>query len=97
MALKTGISTQAEMYDSHGAGFMSTWTVFYWGWWISWAPFVGMFIARISRGRTIRQLILGGFTAPITFSFLWLVVFGSLGIKMQRVVGPDQVFLWKFL
>mmetsp|Transcript_5261 Transcript_5261/g.13385 ORF Transcript_5261/g.13385 Transcript_5261/m.13385 type:complete len:807 (+) Transcript_5261:137-2557(+) len=80
-----GVLTEAALYDSHAAEFMDWWTVFYWGWWISWAPFVGMFIARISRGRTIRQLILGGFFAPIVFSFLWLVVFGSLGIKMQRV------------
>jgi hypothetical protein len=80
-----GILTEAAMYDSHPAEFMDWWTVFYWGWWISWAPFVGMFIARICRGRTIRQLILGAFVAPTTFSFLWLTVFGSLGIKMQRV------------
>jgi len=85
VAYSLGNMTEPVMYDSHTAKFMDWWTVFYWGWWISWAPFVGMFIARISRGRTIRQLILGAFAAPTAFSFLWLTVFGSLGIKMQRV------------
>uniref|UniRef100_A0A7S0X6I6 BCCT family transporter n=1 Tax=Mantoniella antarctica TaxID=81844 RepID=A0A7S0X6I6_9CHLO len=77
--------TQTDMYDSHSAEFMDWWTVFYWGWWISWAPFVGMFIARISRGRTVRQVIFGAFIAPTTFAFFWLIIFGSLGIKMQRI------------
>ena len=66
-------------------GFMDDTTIFYWGWWISWAPFVGMFIARISRGRTIGQLIKGAFVAPILFGFVYLTTLGSLGIKMQRV------------
>jgi choline-glycine betaine transporter/uncharacterized membrane protein len=63
---------------------MDGWTIFYWGWWVSWAPFVGMFIARISRGRTLRSVITGAFIAPTLFGFLWLCVWGSLGIKMQR-------------
>merc|ERR1712072_1458577 len=65
-------------------GMMNGWTIFYWGWWISWAPFVGMFIAKISKGRTVGQAIKGAFVAPVLFSFLWLTIFGSLGIKMQR-------------
>lgn len=88
--------TQASLYSSHNSQWIDWWTVFYWGWWISWAPFVGMFIARISRGRTIRQVIVGSFIAPTAFSFFWLVMFGSLGIKMQRVAelalgGADSV------
>jgi choline-glycine betaine transporter len=79
------LSTQSAMYDSHDAKWIDSWTIFYWGWWISWAPFVGMFIARISRGRTIRQIIFGAFLAPTTFSFFWIIIFESLGIKMQRV------------
>merc|ERR1711903_324557 len=63
---------------------MDGWTIFYWGWWISWAPFVGMFIAKISKGRTVGQVIKGAFIAPILFSFIFLTFFGSLGIKMQR-------------
>ena len=89
------LSDPKEYYGSTEAGFMNAWTVFYWAWWISWAPFVGMFIAKISRGRTIREVIIGGFLAPTTFSFVFLVILGSLGIKMQRVaelalhVQPD--------
>jgi choline-glycine betaine transporter len=73
------------MYDSHDANWIDSWTILYWGWWISWSAFVGMFIARISRGRTIRQLIFGAFLVPTTFSFFWIIIVGSLGIKMQRV------------
>jgi len=94
-AVGGAMGSQSEFYQSHAHQFMDWWTIFYWGWWISWAPFVGMFIAKISRGRTIRQVIVGSFGAPVLFSFLWLIVFGSLGIKMQRVaelalgVKPD--------
>ena len=77
--------TYANLYESHSSTFVDGWTIFYWGWWVSWAPFVGMFIARISRGRTIRSIIVGAFIAPTMFSFLWLGIWGSLGIKMQRV------------
>lgn len=63
---------------------MNDWTIFYWGWWIAWSPFVGMFIAKISKGRTIRQFINGTMTAPIIYSFLWFCIFGSAGLKMER-------------
>ena len=63
---------------------MDTWTMFYWGWWISWSPFVGMFIAKISRGRTIRQFINGTLTAPVLYSILWMVIFGGAGIRHER-------------
>jgi len=63
---------------------MNDWTIFYWGWWIAWSPFVGMFIAKISKGRTIRQFINGTMTAPIVYSFLWFCIFGTAGIKMER-------------
>jgi len=59
------------------------WTLFYWGWWISWSPFVGMFIARISRGRTIRQFLLGVLFAPAGFSFIWFTIFGDLAIWLD--------------
>ena len=83
------------LYGLTNRMFMDWWTVFYWGWWVSWGPFVGIFIATISRGRTIRQVILGGFLLPCLFSFLWFAVFGGLAIKMERVaefvlnVKPD--------
>ena len=63
---------------------MNDWTIFYWGWWIAWSPFVGMFIAKISKGRTIRQFIHGTMTAPILYAFLWFCIFGSQGLKMER-------------
>lgn len=63
---------------------MDDWTMFYWGWWISWSPFVGMFIAKISRGRTIRQFINGTLTAPVLYSILWMVIFGGAGIRHER-------------
>ncbi len=60
------------------------WTMFYWGWWISWSPFVGMFIAKISRGRTIKQFINGTLTAPVLYSIFWMVIFGGAGIRHER-------------
>ncbi len=58
------------------------WTLLYWGWWISWSPFVGMFIARISRGRTIREFLLGVIFVPTAFTFLWMTVFGNSAIAL---------------
>ncbi|XP_046852044.1 glycine betaine transporter 1-like isoform X1 [Xenia sp. Carnegie-2017] len=63
---------------------MRGWTIAYWGWWISWSPFVGMFIAKISKGRTIRNYIISTLVAPIIFTFLWFVVVGGSGIDMER-------------
>ncbi|MBW3605617.1 MAG: BCCT family transporter [Actinobacteria bacterium] len=65
------------------SGWQGSWTVFYWGWWISWSPFVGMFIARISKGRTVRELILGVMVAPSLLSFIWMAVFGGAAINLQ--------------
>ena len=56
------------------------WTIFYWGWWIAWAPFVGLFIARISRGRTIREFVLGVLLIPTAFTLFWMTVFGNTAI-----------------
>ena len=60
-----------------GGGTVTAWTVFYWGWWIAWSPFVGMFIARISKGRTIRQFVMGVLVLPAMFSTIWLSTFGG--------------------
>ena len=62
------------------AAWQSHWTLFYWGWWISWSPFVGMFIARISYGRTVRQFIMGTLLAPAGASFVWFTVFGGTAL-----------------
>ena len=59
------------------------WTIFYWGWWISWAPFVGMFIARISRGRTVREFMVGVLFVPTTIAFFWLCMFGGNAIYLE--------------
>jgi choline/glycine/proline betaine transport protein len=66
-----------------GAAFLGDWTIFYWAWWISWAPFVGMFIARISRGRTIREFVLGVLFVPTAVSFLWFTVMGNTAIQLE--------------
>jgi choline/carnitine/betaine transport len=66
------------------AEWLSSWTVFYWAWWISWTPFVGMFIARISRGRTIKQFVVGVLLIPSAVSLVWFAVFGGAAINLQR-------------
>jgi choline/glycine/proline betaine transport protein len=65
------------------AAWQGGWTIFYWGWWISWAPFVGMFIARISRGRTIREFMVGVMFVPTTIAFFWLCIFGGNAIYLE--------------
>ena len=69
--------------SGRATSFMRDWTLFYWAWWISWSPFVGMFIARISKGRTIREFVLGVLVLPSLFSFLWLATFGGSAIFAQ--------------
>ncbi|MDC0534948.1 BCCT family transporter [Francisellaceae bacterium] len=66
----------------HKQGWLSGWTLFYWGWWIAWSPFVGMFIARVSKGRTIREFMIGVLFIPTGFTFLWLTVFGNSAINI---------------
>jgi len=71
----TGQSGKSEAW-------MGLWTLFYWAWWISWAPFVGMFIARISRGRTVRELVAGVLLIPLGFTLAWLSVFGNSALDL---------------
>ncbi|MGW2182718.1 BCCT family transporter [Streptomyces sp. NPDC001732] len=66
------------------AEWLGSWTVFYWAWWISWTPFVGMFIARISRGRTIRQFIGGVILVPSAVSLFWFAIFGGTAIDLRE-------------
>jgi choline/carnitine/betaine transport len=66
------------------AQWLAGWTVFYWAWWISWTPFVGMFIARISRGRTIKQFVTGVILIPSAVSLIWFAIFGGAAINLQR-------------
>ncbi|RSK28771.1 BCCT family transporter [Bacillus sp. HMF5848] len=65
------------------------WTIFYWAWWISWSPFVGIFIARVSRGRTIREFLIGVLLLPALVSFLWFATFGTAAIEIQKAGNLD--------
>ena len=76
-------------YGAEGSNWQNPWTIFYWGWWISWSPFVGMFIARISKGRTVRDFILGVMIFPTLLSFLWMSVFGGSALWLQIAGGID--------
>ena len=73
----------------NGSEWQKDWTMFYWGWWIAWSPFVGIFIARISRGRTIREFIVGVLALPTLFVFVWLTVFGGTALHME-VLGASE-------
>ena len=65
------------------SGWVGGWTVFYWAWWVSWSPFVGLFIARVSRGRTIREFIIGTVLAPTLAAFVWFSVFGGTALHLE--------------
>ncbi|MGZ8179099.1 BCCT family transporter [Williamsia sp. SKLECPSW1] len=69
--------------DTAGQEWLSGWTIFYWAWWVSWTPFVGMFLAKISRGRTIRQFVVGVMIVPTTVSLVWFAVFGGTAISQE--------------
>ncbi len=69
---------------------MNSWTLFFWAWWVAWSPFVGLFLARISRGRTIRQFVLGTLIIPFTFTLLWLSVFGNA--SLYEIIHGDAGF-----
>ncbi|AJI56554.1 transporter, betaine/carnitine/choline transporter family protein [Francisella philomiragia] len=69
-------------YNQENQEWLKSWTLFYWGWWIAWSPFVGMFIAKVSRGRTIRQFTIGVLFIPVGFTFLWMTVFGNSAIEI---------------
>ena len=69
-----------NMYAYEGNDWIGGWTLFYWAFWLSWSPFVGMFIARISRGRTIREFVTGVLFVPTGLTFLWMTVFGNTAI-----------------
>ncbi|MDA8226138.1 MAG: BCCT family transporter, partial [Desulfitobacterium hafniense] len=61
------------------------WTVFYWAWWIAWAPFVGQFVARVSKGRTIREFVLAVTLLPVGFSFIWLAIYGGAAFNLDQL------------
>jgi choline/glycine/proline betaine transport protein len=85
-----------DLYVYEGDGekserWMGLWTLFYWAWWISWAPFVGMFIARISRGRTVRELVAGVLLIPLGFTLAWLSIFGNSALDLVLNHGAVEL------
>ena len=100
------LSFKTYVYEQEHTGWFSGWTILYWAWWCSWAPFVGLFIARISKGRTIREFIFGVLVIPSMFGILWFTVFGNTaiwlnngeaaGILGQMIYSPETL-LFKFL
>jgi len=76
--------------DPGGSGdWQARWTLFYWSWWISWSPFVGVFVARISRGRTLREFVLGALIVPSLISFLWFTAVGGSAIRAAESGAPE--------
>ena len=96
-----------NQYTYNKTPWFSSWTLFYWAWWIAWAPFVGMFIARVSRGRTIREFVIGVLFVPTGFTFIWMTIFGNTALDaimnqgytaLSTAVSADvSIALFKFL
>ena len=78
-------------FGREDANFSQGWTAFYWAWWISWSPFVGMFIARVSRGRTVREFIICVLLIPSIVSVLWMTAFGGVAISLIEDAGMSQI------
>lgn len=100
------LSFKTYVYEPEHTSWFNGWTVLYWAWWCSWAPFVGLFIARISRGRTIREFVFGVLAVPTVFSILWFTVFGNTAIwlddntaggALSALTGSPEVLLFQFL
>jgi choline/carnitine/betaine transport len=83
MSFRTGVSGGSE--------WLNGWTIYYWAWWLSWTPFVGTFLARISRGRTIREYMLGVLIVPSAVSMVWFAIFGGAGMEAQRTGAANLV------
>ncbi|MFA5702010.1 MAG: choline BCCT transporter BetT [Advenella sp.] len=84
------VTATFNLYAYQPNDWIGGWTLFYWGWWIAWSPFVGLFIARISRGRTIRQFVLGVLLVPSGFTLFWMTVFGDTAIYYILVEGMSS-------
>ncbi|ABN74297.1 BCCT family transporter [Actinobacillus pleuropneumoniae] len=100
------LSFKTYAYESKQTGWFNAWTILYWAWWCSWAPFVGLFIARISRGRTIREFVFGVLAIPSLFGILWFTVFGNSAIWLDNnvaqgmlsgLISTPETLLFKFL
>ena len=100
------LSFKTYVYEQEHTDWFSGWTILYWAWWCSWAPFVGLFIARISKGRTIREFIFGVLVIPSMFGILWFTVFGNTAIWLNdgeaagmlgQMISSPETLLFKFL
>lgn len=89
--LKNFLSDSLRMQSEGDSTWIQSWRVFYWAWWLSWAPFVGIFIARISRGRTIREFVFGVMIIPTLVSILWFTVFGGLTLNVTDQFSAKQL------
>jgi choline/glycine/proline betaine transport protein len=85
------LSLYSEAFAGDSAGWQHDWTIFFWGFWIVWAPFVGLFIARISRGRTIREFVTGVLVVPALFSLVWMAAFNGAGLFVELNVRPGGI------
>ncbi|MDN6297518.1 MAG: BCCT family transporter [Halomonas sp.] len=87
----TNIPALSNPFGREDAGFVQGWTAFYWAWWISWSPFVGMFIARVSRGRSVREFLIAVLLVPMLVSVLWMTAFGGTAIDQVINQGLTEV------
>ena len=87
----TNLPALSNWIDRSDSDFLHGWTVFYWAWWISWSPFVGMFIARVSRGRSVREFLVGTIIFPSVISVIWLTLFGDNAINQFLSEGNRNV------
>jgi len=85
------MSLRMEPFNSDANSWIGSWTVFYWAWWTTWAPFVGSFIARISKGRTIKEFVMGVLLIPSFISFIWFSVLGGSAIHLIHDLGNSQL------
>lgn len=83
------MSFRMSLFNEDNMSWLQDWTIFYWAWWIAWAPFVGMFIARVSRGRTVREFVIGVLLVPTVFGTLWFSIFGGSAISLELNQGVD--------
>jgi choline/glycine/proline betaine transport protein len=87
MYISNLFSMTFNLYAYEPTDWIGGWTLFYWGWWIAWAPFVGMFIALVSRGRTIREFVVGVLLVPVGFTIMWMTFFGNTALHLIMVQG----------
>jgi len=85
--LDTIVLRTFNIYAYEPRPWIDAWTLFYWAWWISWSPFVGMFIARISRGRTVREFVIAVLFIPAGFTFFWMTVFGNTALYIDTTIA----------